>query len=326
MGQMIADEAIQLLHRNNFIVMASEPDHQNKALSQLVSELDPCAIIVRTGTLDARAISAAKSLKVIAKHGVGVDMIDVQAASKRSIPVMITPGANARSVAEHALALTLAVLRDIPGLDSRLKKGEWEKSTHRGRELSGKHVGLIGYGKIAQAFVSLLEPFDVNITIYTRTPPAVPSTSNITFTSQLVELLKQSELISLHCPLTERTRHILDHEQFAQLKSGAIIINTARGELINETALLEALGKGVVAGAGLDCFAVEPPEAGNELVCHPQIIATPHIGWATQEASGKMGLITAENIISAFGKKELEESHTVNLAELIADDISNDAC
>jgi len=312
-GRLISDEAVELMQAHGMTVIASDPDHNGTALPELIAQAEPDAIIIRTGKLDAETISGTPSLKAIAKHGVGVDMIDLEAASARAIPVMITPGANARSVAEHALALMLCVLKDIPGLGERTKAGQWEKATHRGFELSGKRIGLIGFGAIAQEFATLLAPFRVKLMALTRREPEnIGSFKDVAFTQDLKTLLKENDVISLHCPLTDATRNFLGPDEFAQMKPGAFIINTARGELIDELALREALNSGQIAGAGLDCFASEPPVPSNDLISHPRVIATPHIAWATHEASNNMGMITAQNIISWLTGKEPPSAHIVN--------------
>ena len=312
-GRLISDEAVELMQAHGMTVIASDPDHDRTDLSDLIAQTEPDAIIIRTGKLDAETISSTPSLKAIAKHGVGVDMIDLEAASARDIPVMITPGANARSVAEHTLALMLCVLKDIPGLGERTKAGQWEKATHRGFELSGKHIGLVGFGAIAQEFANLLVPFGVKLTALTRRKPEnIGAFKDVAFTQELKTLLNKSDVISLHCPLTDATRELLGREELASVTPGTFVINTARGELIDEFALIEALNSGHIAGAGLDCFASEPPIPSNELISHPRVIATPHIAWATHEASNNMGMITAQNIVSWLTGKETPPAHIVN--------------
>ena len=316
-GRLIADEAVELMQAHDMTVIASDPDHQGIDLSQLIGDIEPDAVIIRNGSLNAETIAATPSLKVIAKHGVGVDMIDIDAASARAIPVMITPGSNARSVAEHALGLLLCVLKDIPGLDRRTTDGAWEKGTHRGRELSGKCVGLVGFGAIAQEFAALLAPFGVELMALTRREPEdAGAFKEITFTRDLKSILSSCDIVSLHCPLTEATRGILGAGAFEVMKPGTFIVNTARGELIDEDVLLEALNSGRIAGAGLDCFATEPPTPSNELLSHPRVVATPHIAWATHEASNNMGLITAQNIVGWLTGDQPLSANIVNFENL----------
>ena len=316
-GRLISGDAVKLMQDHQLTVIASDPDHHGTDLPTLIRETEPDGIIIRTGSLSADTIHATPSLKVIAKHGVGVDMIDLDAASARAIPVMITPGTNARSVAEHTLALLLSVMKDIPGLDRRLNQGQWEKASHRGVELSAKHVGLIGFGAIAQEFASMLGAFGVGLTALTRRlPDNAEMFKNVAFTNDLNTLLNQCDVISMHCPLTDDTRALLGAEEFAQVKPGAFIINTARGGLIDEDALLTALETGNVRGAGLDCFVSEPPSPTSKLLAHPRVVATPHIAWATEEAANNMGVITAQNIITCLNGERPPSTHIANFDAL----------
>ena len=207
----------------------------------------------------------------------------------------------------HAVAANLVIA---------VKPGQWEKASHRGRELTGKNIGLIGFGAIAREFAALLAPFGVKLMVQTRTVPEAGEFAHIEFTSDLRTLLETSDIVSLHCPLSDGTCKILGPEEFGLLPPGAIIINTARGELLDETALLQALGSGQVAAAGLDCFAVEPPAPLSQLIAHPRVVATPHIGWATHEAARNMGLVTAQNIVSYLSGIGPPRAHIVNFEAL----------
>jgi len=316
---MIAAEARDALLLNDGIkLIASEPDPSNRSIPELFEAFRPDAVILRKGRIDAHAIAAAPNLEVIAKHGVGVDTVDVAAASAAGIAVMVTTGANATAVAEHALTLTLCALKQITTLNRRLSEGHWDKASHRGLELSGKRVGLIGYGRIGQEFARLLKTFHVEITAFVPNPrPPHPRFHHVQLTEDLDQLLRSNDIVSLHCPLTVETRHLLGEYEFAKMQAGTMVINTARGGLIDEAALLKALQTGQVGAAGLDCLAEEPPSIPHALLDHPGVVATPHIAWATHETSRQMGLMAVNNVMSVLSRRKIPAANTVNYNQLI---------
>jgi D-3-phosphoglycerate dehydrogenase len=251
------------------------------------------AIIVRSATtVDEKLIAAAPKLRVIARAGTGVDNVDVPAATARGIVVMNAPGANSVSVAEHAVALMLSLARAVPAADATMKKGVWDKKKLTGIELRGKTLGLVGLGRIGQEVAARARAFGMGIVAH---DPFISEQVAGTLGVELEDLdglCAKADYISLHIPSTPETRHLFNRERFAKCKPSARIINTARGELIDEAALAEAIKGGHIAGAGLDVFETEPPKDGV-LTTLPQVVATPHIAASTVEAQEQVGLETA---------------------------------
>jgi D-3-phosphoglycerate dehydrogenase len=257
-------------------------------VEEVIGDYD--AVIVRSQTrLTAHAIQRAKRLKVIGRAGAGVDNIDVEAATARGILVMNTPGSNSVSVAEHTFGLMLGLLRHIVAANASVKRGEWERRLFLGRELRGKTLGLIGLGKVGQEVAKRARAFDLTVIAH---DPFVAERIARDLDVRLVsweELLATSDIISLHASLTRATRRMINRDAIARMKPGVILINTARGELVDEEALLDGLDSGRIAGAGLDVFAEEPPR-NRRLVEHPRVLATPHVGASTLEAQEHVGL------------------------------------
>lgn len=256
------------------------------------------ALFVRSAVKVTRdVIAQAPKLRVIGRAGVGVDNVDLEAATAAGVLVMNTPGGNAVSVAEHTLALMLALARSIPQAAASTAGGKWEKKRFLGNELRGKVLGVVGLGSIGREVVRRARAFEMKI--LASDPYVSPQTAgdmNVEL-APLEKLLEQSDYISLHVALTPETRGLLGKDAFARMKDGVRIINCARGELIDEGALLEAMQSGKVAGAGLDVFNPEPPSADNALLRLPNLIATPHIGGSTEEAQEIVGLRIVEQVI-----------------------------
>lgn len=251
--------------------------------------------------IDQEVIDAAPRLKMIQRTGVGLDSLDFEALKKTKIPLYVNPGVNARSVAEHTLMLMLAVSRRLNVVDATTKSGEWVKHELgiQNHELFGKTVGLIGLGSIGTYVAQMLRPFGVNV-VYSkriRLPAEEEGALNVSY-SILPELLADSDIVSLHCPLTEETERMIDWDEFALMKKGAIIINTSRGKLLHEDALIHYLKKGHLGGAGLDVFEQEPVEPNNELLRLSNVVLTPHISGITHESFSEMMNQAFQNIKS----------------------------
>jgi D-3-phosphoglycerate dehydrogenase / 2-oxoglutarate reductase len=244
---------------------------------------------------DASLLEAAQRLRIVARAGTGVDNVDVPAASARGILVVNAPGANSISVAEHACALMLALARDVPDADRTMKAGKWEKKRFLGTELRGKTLGIAGLGRIGQEVAQRARAFGMRVVAHD------PYISKEIAAGLGVELMSldamcaAADYLTLHLPSTAETRHLFDDARFARCKAGLRIVNTARGELIDEAALRRAIENGSVAAAGLDVFEREPP-ADWSLAQLPQVIATPHIAASTEEAQELVGLETAETV------------------------------
>jgi D-3-phosphoglycerate dehydrogenase len=263
----------------------------------LIAEIaDAQALIVRSATkVTAELLDKAPLLRCVGRAGVGVDNIDLEAATKRGIIVMSTPGGNAVSVAEHTFALMLSLARQVPRLDKAIHEGRWEKSSAAGMEISGKTLGLIGLGRIGSEVAMRAEAFDMRVLGY---DPYISEAAAKEFSVELVpldRLLAESDFVSLHTALSPATQNLINAESLSKMKKGAYIINAARGELIEEAALADALKSGHIGGAGLDVFAVEPPK-NSPLIGLPNVVATPHIAGSTTEAQEEVGTQVAVQV------------------------------
>jgi D-3-phosphoglycerate dehydrogenase len=267
------------------------PDGRSDQLVPALADAD--ALIVRSATkVDKTLIDESPRLRVIARAGTGVDNVDVDAASARGIVVMNAPGANSVSVAEHTMALMLAVARTVPGADASMKRGEWEKNRFVGGELRGKTLGLIGLGRVGQEVAIRAHSFEMDVIAHDPFIAAQIAADAGVNLVPLDTLFERADYLSLHIPSVPGTRRILNAARLAQCKRGLRLVNTARGDLIEEAALLAALESGHVTAAALDVFDVEPP-ADSKLVSMPQVIATPHIAGSTREAQELVGTETA---------------------------------
>ncbi len=258
---------------------------------------DADAILVRSAVKVTREVlEKAPRLRVIGRAGVGVDNVDLAAATAAGVLVMNTPGGNAVSVAEHTLALMLAMARSIPQANSSTKSGKWEKKKFLGNELRGKTLGVVGLGSIGREVVRRARPFEMRII---ASDPYVNSQAAADLGVELVRLealYAASDYVTLHVALTHETTGMLNDGTFAQMKHGVRVVNCARGELVDGEALRRALESGKVAAAALDVFQTEPPVAGEPLLAFPQLIATPHIGGSTEEAQEIVGVRIAEQL------------------------------
>ncbi len=258
----------------------------------------PDVIIMRSGKLSGAAIRVAKRLKLVTKHGVGVDSIDVTTATAQKIPVAFAAGANSQSVAEHAFALMFAAARNIVALDHAARHGSWDKVP--GQELTGKTLGLIGFGTISRRLAELVEPLRMRILVHDPYVAAESLPLSYGVASSIDALVCDSDVVSLHCPLTPETANMFDARRFALMRDGAMLINTARGGLIDEAALVAALKDGKLSGAGLDTVASEPPGPDSPLWAAPNLVVTPHVGADTAEARERVGVMVMEQALAAI--------------------------
>lgn len=263
-------------------------------LARDLAEAD--ALIVRSATkVTKELLAAAPKLRIVGRAGTGVDNIDMTAASGRGILVVNAPGANSISVAEQAVALMLSLARMVPGADKAMKEGKWEKKKFMGVELKGKTLGIAGLGRIGQEVAIRCRSFGMSIVAH---DPFISQEIAESLGARLVsldELFASADFVSLHLPSTPETKGMLNDGRFATMKRGIRIVNTARGDLIDEAALQRAIEQGIVAGAGLDVFQKEPP-ADWTLAQLPQVVATPHIAASTEEAQELVGLDTASAV------------------------------
>ena len=265
-----------------------------RSAEQLAKDLaDADAIIVRSATtVDRALIEAAPRLRVIARAGTGVDNVDVEAATARGIVVMNAPGANSISVAELAIGLMLSLSRAIPAADSAMKKAVWDKKRLTGAELRGKTVGIVGLGRIGQEVAARARSFGMTLVAHDPFISEVVADSLGVTLMSLDEVCAAADYLTLHIPVTPETRHLINAERLARCKPGVRIVNTARGDLIDEQALADAIQSGAVAGAALDVFEKEPPSDWT-LAKLPRVVATPHIAASTVEAQELVGIETA---------------------------------
>ncbi len=272
------------------------------------------AIIVRTAELSAETLARADQLKVIAKHGTGLDNIDINAASRHGIVVCNTPGVNARSVAEQTIALLFGLRRHLHTADRHVRNGGWDRAAFVGRELRGDTLGLMGFGAIARETATIAQGIGLQINIYDPHHADSGIPPNVERVDSLTALCAQSDAVSLHVPLTDETRHAIGADQLAALGADGVIINTARGGIIDESALVAALDAGLVGGAGLDNFEQEPPGADNPLYAYDTVLLTPHLGGVTENALERMSRQAADNVRTVY-ERALPES-TVNREHL----------
>ena len=270
-------------------VIVSNP----KEYAQHLAEAD--ALLVRSAVqVDQSVLEKAPKLRVIGRAGVGVDNVDLEAATQAGVLVMNTPGGNAISVAEHTLAMMLAMARHIPQANASTRGGKWEKKKFMGNELRGKTLGIVGLGSIGREVVKRARAFEMRIVAH---DPYVTSNIAHDLGVELLDLPKlyaASDYLTLHVASTPETQGMLSREAFRQMKDGVRIVNCARGELVDEAALVEALASGKVADVSLDVFSVEPPPAGFALFASNGVLATPHIGGSTEEAQEIVGVRIAE--------------------------------
>lgn len=241
------------------------------------------AIINATYEIDAEFLDRASNLKVIARRGVGVDNVDLAAATQRGILVCNTPGANARAVAEHAIGLLFAVRRRLVTADSHVRAGAWRENAHVPHELQGDCLGVFGCGDIGQQTASLADGLGLRTIGYDPYVSPAELPSSLSLVSEPRDLFEAADIVSLHTPLTEETHHVVDSTALRQL--GGTLINTSRGEVVDETALVTVLEEGVLEGAGLDVFETEPPDADHPLFEFGSVVLTPHIAGTTVEAN-----------------------------------------
>ena len=305
----ISERGFALLRETGWDILAPAP----AALPSEIANAD--GLIVRSATkVTAQLLEAAQRLRVVGRAGVGVDNIDVEAATHRGVLVMNTPGGNSVSVAEHTFALMLALARSVPQSNASIHAGRWEKSSASGTELRGKTLGLIGFGRVGTEVARRARALEMDVVAH---DPYVTPAAARELEVELVpldDLLRRSDFVSLHTSLSPSTEKMIGAATLAKMKRGARLINCARGELIDQDALREAMASGKVAGAALDVFEKEPPAADDPLLAMENFVATPHIGGSTEEAQETVGVRIAEQIVEYL--QNGAALHAVNLPAL----------
>jgi D-3-phosphoglycerate dehydrogenase len=278
-------------------VMRIAPKRGSRSPEELLElSADVAGAIVSTDPFTREVLRDSPNLQVIARTGVGIDTIDAEAATEFGVAITTTPGANEESVADHAIAMMLALLRRIPQNDAGLRRGEWNRTgPHTPLQLSGATVGLIGYGHIGRLVGRRLEGFGVELLV---ADPAI-SESVSPRSVELAELLAHSDVVSLHCPLIPATRHLIDHSALQLMRPHAVLVNTSRGGVVDERALIQALNEGVIAGAALDVFETEPPY-DSPLLAMPNVVVSPHNGGLSTKSIDAMVRMATASVIDVL--------------------------
>ena len=291
----LAPEGLEILERAPGLTVVCEPGLKGDELLAAVADID--GLVIRSGTqVTAEVIAAAEKLKVIGRAGIGVDNVDVSAATARGIAVMNTPSGNNITTAEHAIALLIALARHIPQATASMKAGKWEKSRFTGMELYNRTLAVIGFGNIGRIVAKRGKGLEMKVIAY---DPFLSGAAKAGADVELVsfdEMLARADAISIHVPRTPETTGLLNDEAFAKMRPGVLIINAARGGIVDETALLRALNSGRVGGAAMDVFKKEPPSPDDPLILHDRVICTPHLGASTEQAQVNVAIAVAEQV------------------------------
>lgn len=291
--------AIDILARAEGIAVNAPGNMKREQTLAAIPEAD--ALIIRSSTrADAELIAAASKLKLIARAGVGVDNVDLDAATERGIVVMNTPGGNTISTAEHTMGLMLALARFIPQGHESLRGGNWDRKKFTGVELRGKTLGVVGFGRIGRAVALRALAFEMTVIAY---DPYIPADLAADLGVELVDLdtlYVRSDFISLHALVTPETHHMIANASLSRMKRGVRIVNAARGALINEADLAEAIRSGHVAGAALDVYETEPPPPNHPLIGLDNVIDTPHLAASTSDAQVTVAVEAAELVVNAL--------------------------
>jgi D-3-phosphoglycerate dehydrogenase len=305
LGEVIHPDAVALLEKHAQVVRPK--DHSRQAFLEALQEVD--GMVARKVNVGAEEMDRAPRMKIIARHGVGLDSVDLGEATRRGILVTNTPGANRESVAELALSFMLALARRIPQAQkamANMPKGDigifsalLKQYNLTGIDLEGKSLGIIGTGRIGSTVArKCIAALDMKVKGY---DPYVSSETMKSFGVEKVErlgdMLPKIDFLTVHCPLTQETKGMVGKKELARMKKGAYVINTARGGIVNEKALLEALNSGHIAAAALDAWEVEPPDPKDPLLNHPNVIGTPHYGGTTEESLYRVGIAAVEEVL-----------------------------
>jgi len=295
----LSEEGLKILKEVKEFQVDVKTELKPEVLKEIIKDYD--ALIVRSATKVTKdIISAAGKLKVIGRAGVGLDNVDLEAATQKGIIVMNTPAGNTISTAEHTVSMILALSRNIPQANSSTKKGEWKRSKFMGVELYGKVLGIVGLGRIGTEVAKRALSFGMKVLAYDPFLSREVAEGLGIEVAELKELLAQSDYITVHTPLTEETKHMISAEEFGLMKNGVRIINCARGGIIDETALINAVKEGKVAGAAMDVFEKEPLSPESELLKLDNVITTPHLGASTEEAQVNVAIEVAEIVRDAL--------------------------
>lgn len=294
-GADLAPQAVAMLHDFELVYAGKTPDEAQ--LISLCEKVQPVAIIARYGRISAAVIAACQRLRVISKHGTGIDTIDSAAAAARGIAVKAAAGANAAAVAEHTWALILACAKNVVQLDQRMHAGHWDKATHKSLELKGRTLGLVGLGAIGLRVAEVGVAMGMRVIAHDPYAKAAP---NGVALHDLQTVIATADVLSLHCPLTAANADMMNGATLATMRAGAILVNTARGGLVDEAALAAALRSGRLRAAGLDSFQTEPYAGDHPFNALGNVILSPHVGGVTDAAYVGMGTGAAQNVLNVL--------------------------
>ena len=304
----ITQRGIDELQEGKLLEVTVMTGKSEEELLKVIGEYS--GLVVRSQTkVTAKLLAAASKLKVVGRAGVGVDNVDVEAASKAGVIVMNTPGGNTISTAEHAFSLMVSIARNIPQADASVKSGKWDRKSYEGVELYGKSLGILGMGRIGTEFAKRAQAFGMKVFAFDPyLSQARAKSMQVELVERLDDLMPLVDFITMHMPLTDETRHMINRDRLARAKKGVRIVNCARGGLIDEAALMEALKTRHVAAAALDVFEVEPPPADYALRALPNVVFTPHLGASTAEAQENVGIEVAQQIRAALLNGEIRNA------------------
>jgi len=310
-AERLAPAGLNVLSQQDCRVLFVRLGQEGADIERLMATEPVDAVISRTFELSEQAIASCPSLKVISKHGVGVSNIDVAAASARGIPVYVTPGANAQSVCEMTLALLFGAARKVSWMDREIRAGRWSRAQY-GLQLQGRTLGLVGFGQVARKVATVCQALGMSVKVYDPFLTADSDLMGAERMGSLATLLAVSDVLSLHVPLTAQTRDLIGAAELALLPEHAVLINTARGEVVNETALVDALRSGRLFAAGLDTMAIEPLPADSPLMSLDNVLLTPHVGGSTPAALAAMARDAATNVTDFLRGKPVPRTSCVN--------------
>jgi D-3-phosphoglycerate dehydrogenase len=291
----LADQGLAILQRASGLQVVNVPGISPGELADVLADAD--GLVVRSGTkVTADVIAAAPQLKVIGRAGIGVDNVDVAAATQRGIAVLNTPEGNNITTAEHAIALLVSLARHVPQATASMKAGKWEKTKFQGMELFNRTLGVVGLGNIGRIVAERARGLGMRVIAYDPFISAEVAQQMDVELVSLDDLVVRSDAITVHVPKTKETTKLINAERLAKAKPGVLVINAARGGIVDEAALLAALNSGHVAGAALDVFEQEPTPKDHPLVAHPNVICTPHLGASTEQAQINVSIAVAEQV------------------------------
>ena len=298
LSHRLYEDGMAVLEKGARSIVADSSDLRSNL--DLVKQAD--GIVLRVGRIGRDLMEACPKLRVISRPGVGVDTVDVAAATELGIPVVVAPGTNLRSVAEHAVALIYAITKNVCESHEKTARGEFGiRNKYAAIELMGKRVGIAGFGNIGKETARICKNNEMEVSVYDPFIPAeVMEKLGYTHEPELSGLLKTCDVFSLHMPATEETRNMFGAPQFAVMKPGAFLVNCARGEIVDEAALFDALSSGRLAGAAVDVMADEPMQKGNTLFSLPNFIATPHMAALSKESASRTSKLTAEGTLAVL--------------------------